>query len=668
VLKRHFPTIHLGIAVACVAGGILKEGVLLPAAILTLAALAARRVLDHHWMRTPLDLAVAGLAIMIPVSLWASALPQVTLIQVCRLITGIGLFYAITGWATTTHKLKSFPWIFTITGLGLAIYGLLNVDWILEKLAFLPVSVYTHLPRWGADTIHPNVLAGSLLLLFPVCAAILVFAWKESHSALRWMLLVATGVMLAVLGLSQSRGAMLGLGAALAVLTLLRWRQSWMWLLPILAFVLVALSVYSPSLILDSTTASTEPARKLEGRMEIWSRGLYMVQDYPFTGVGMGLYGQIADRIYPFFINAPGSVPHAHNLPLQIAVDLGIPGLIFWLGAFGAITAAMWNSFQQTRDFEPGRRWLPGLAAGFLGSQAALVFHGLLDATTWGMVRPAPLVWGLWGAACAAFLVLFSDTKHPAETGDTGAPEERIPSFTMLGVPVGRLTQQELIDRLLRAVDQKEHIIAAYVNIHAVNLAQEQPWFMEFLQTADLTYCDGYGITLGARLLGEHIPERFTPPDWLPALAEAWSRKSYSMAFLGSREGVAEKAAEVLSRHAPGLRVVYTQHGYFDKTPDSEENESIIAAINSSGADLLVIGVGMPAQECWLNENWARLTCNAALPIGAGFDYLAGYLPRAPRWMTDHGLEWLGRLLVEPERLWKRYLLGIPKFYIRLLK
>jgi putative inorganic carbon (HCO3(-)) transporter len=137
-----------------------------------------------------------------------------------------------------------------------------------------------------------------------------------------------------------------------------------------------------------------------------------MIQDFPFTGVGMGTFTAVADRLYPFFLYAPGTVEHAHNLFLQVAVDLGLPGLVAWLAILlGLGYSAGWLVKISSGDAHvlPGRslamtgRWRLGLAAGLLAALVALVVHGLTDAVTWGMVRPAPLVWLLWGliAACA---------------------------------------------------------------------------------------------------------------------------------------------------------------------------------------------------------------------------------------------------------------------------
>jgi len=116
------------------------------------------------------------------------------------------------------------------------------------------------------------------------------------------------------------------------------------------------------------------------------------------------------------------------------------------------------------------------------------------------------------------------------------------------------------------------------------------------------------------------------------------------------------------------LRIVGTYHGYFDKTPGSPGNEAVIQAINAVKPNILIVGFGMPLQERWLMENWDRVEASVALTGGAVFDYVSGDLRRPPCWMTSHGLEWLGRLLIEPRRLWQRYLIGNPLFLWRVLK
>ncbi len=241
-------------------------------------------------------------------------------------------------------------------------------------------------------------------------------------------------------------------------------------------------------------------------------------------------------------------------------------------------------------------------------------------------------------------------------------------TINILGVPVGTQTSGMLIQFIADCIDHGDRSIIAYINIHAINQAIKYPWYREFLNKASRTYCDGYGVKLGASILGHHIPERYTAPDWLPDLASTCAHKGYTMYFLGAEPGVAERAAQSLSRLEPGLQVIDTHHGYFDTAYNCPENTAVIQLLNDREIDILVLGLGTPLQEKWLLENWDRLSCRVALPVGAAFDYLAGTAWRAPRWMTDHGFEWLGRLLVNPLRFWRRYLLGIPKFFYHLFR
>jgi N-acetylglucosaminyldiphosphoundecaprenol N-acetyl-beta-D-mannosaminyltransferase len=115
------------------------------------------------------------------------------------------------------------------------------------------------------------------------------------------------------------------------------------------------------------------------------------------------------------------------------------------------------------------------------------------------------------------------------------------------------------------------------------------------------------------------------------------------------------------------LKIVGIQDGYFNKTAGSAENEAVVRDINAAHPDILIVGLGMPLQEKWLLDNWNQMDAQVALPVGAMIDYLAHETRRAPRWMTDHGLEWLGRLVYEPGRLWERYLVGNPRFLLRVL-
>jgi len=245
---------------------------------------------------------------------------------------------------------------------------------------------------------------------------------------------------------------------------------------------------------------------------------------------------------------------------------------------------------------------------------------------------------------------------------------EPIAVVRILGVNVSGFTAASLLDAIAHLVATGDHVIVAHVNAHALNLAFEAPWLRAFLNQSKYVFCDGAGVLVGGQILGCHLPERITYADWMWQLGEFAAQRGLSLYLLGAKPGVAEQAGMRLRARYPELRIVGTQHGYFDKTPGSRENFAVIRAINAANPNILVVAFGMPLQEAWLRDNWGQVSANVALTGGAAFDYVSGKLARGPQWMTQHSWEWLARLLIEPQRLWGRYLIGNPLFLARVLR
>jgi N-acetylglucosaminyldiphosphoundecaprenol N-acetyl-beta-D-mannosaminyltransferase len=235
----------------------------------------------------------------------------------------------------------------------------------------------------------------------------------------------------------------------------------------------------------------------------------------------------------------------------------------------------------------------------------------------------------------------------------------------VLGVRVDPLTVEELHAEIGRLVRGREGSLVLNVNAHCLNLCYEDPKLRRFLNGAEVVFCDGVGVMLAARILGWRIPERITYADWAWRLAAFAAAEGFSLYFLGARPGVAQGAARRLRESYPNLKIVGVRHGYFDH---SEENEVVVQEINAAAPDILLVGLGMPLQERWLMENGHKLDVGVALTGGAVFDYVSGRLRRGPRFLTKNGFEWLARLLVEPRRLWRRYLLGNSLFLLRVLE
>ncbi len=363
--------------------------------------------------RTQADWAVLVLLLISPVSVWASIEKSTTITNILRLLVGIGLFYAIVSWATTKPRIRTSVAILAMIGVGLSLIAPFSVEWTATKLTFIPSSIYDQFTRLVSDSIHRNVFAGYLLILFPPVISYLWFSWKEMHRNLRVLLLLSAAFVLTMFFLAQSRGALIASGVILLTLTALRYRYGWS-LIPVgfLGIILIFLA-YGTDQVLDFIAAGVS-VEGIDGRMELWSRGVYMIQDFPITGIGMGLYGHVADLLYPFFLAPPGSIDHSHNLFLQIAVDLGIPGLVAWLAIFLLVIRSAWRTYHFGRI--SGSNSAAGLGAGLLAAQLALAVHGLVDAVTWGMVKPAPLLWAVWALAFAAENVFVLSHYEPALT------------------------------------------------------------------------------------------------------------------------------------------------------------------------------------------------------------------------------------------------------------
>jgi len=237
---------------------------------------------------------------------------------------------------------------------------------------------------------------------------------------------------------------------------------------------------------------------------------------------------------------------------------------------------------------------------------------------------------------------------------------------SVLGTQLSLCDQASLLTIIENAVKSGGQLTILSGNIHSFNLAYKTPWLQRFFNQADIVRLDGAGLSLGARILGYRTPLRMTWADFGWALAGMAAEHNFSLYLLGSKAGIAEKAAVALQEKHPNLLIAGTHHGYFDKTPGSEENKAVLEKIAQSKPDILIVGFGMPLQEQWLSQVRGSLAANVVMTGGAVFDYISGELVRAPAWMTNNGLEWLGRMLIEPRRLWKRYIIGNPLFFWRL--
>lgn len=244
---------------------------------------------------------------------------------------------------------------------------------------------------------------------------------------------------------------------------------------------------------------------------------------------------------------------------------------------------------------------------------------------------------------------------------------------SVFGISYHRITMDELHTYMHRKIREDEKAIIGNHNLHSIYLYHKNPPMRQFIDEADVVHADGMPLVLWARLLGYNVDRthRVTYVDWVFPLMNFSQKHDYRVFFLGSEPGVADKAVDRLKETYPGLKM-RCHHGFFDVTPDSEENKNVIEKINDFDPHILMVGMGMPRQEKWLLQNINQLKPNIYLCAGACMEYVAGVVNTPPRWMGKYGLEWLFRLVENPFKFWRRYLVEpwslVPYMFEDLVK
>ena len=240
------------------------------------------------------------------------------------------------------------------------------------------------------------------------------------------------------------------------------------------------------------------------------------------------------------------------------------------------------------------------------------------------------------------------------------APTFRPPTARVLGVRIDSVPSRVIVSEIIGAIDRGERALVVNANAHLLSLASQHGWIPALFDRAAIAFCDGAGAQLASRLLTGLTPARSTPPEWAEALGHALGARGGSVFWLGGAPEVVARAAANFEQRT-GARTAGVAHGYFDHRAGSADNARLLEAIRAAAPDLLLVNMGMPLQERWLHDHWHLLDVPVALTAGALVDHVAGLVRRPPSWVSGCGMEWAYRLAVEPRRLWRRYLLGLPR-------
>ncbi len=373
----------------------------------------------------PADVPFFVIAAMAGVSLLVSALPSDSIWAIIPLIAGLTLYWGLSRWDWTEGQFL-WAWVgLTVMGAGIALVGLLGMiakpGVVSPMLGQVLVGLQSHwqpLLSRLPDTFHPNVVGAALALLSPFALTFAGsgrFLGRGKTALLRIIAGLASVLILAVLVLSQSRGAYMGMAAGLLVINLLVLPR----LLPVSLTAGAGMTALAVLLIgwgkVADEVLSSDPAYGLAWRVGVWSVAQQMVGDFAFTGVGFGCFGPVGMLLYAIDSE---SAPHAHNLFLQVAADLGMPGLVAFLALLGLV---VYQTIVARRLCLHSQQRLPALlSVTCLSSLSAMLVHGLIDAASWGN-KGAFVMWLVMAVGAALYRYALrhcSEKPDPSSSGD----------------------------------------------------------------------------------------------------------------------------------------------------------------------------------------------------------------------------------------------------------
>lgn len=232
----------------------------------------------------------------------------------------------------------------------------------------------------------------------------------------------------------------------------------------------------------------------------------------------------------------------------------------------------------------------------------------------------------------------------------------------LFGVPVDPLTMDETVDRCVELIEERVPVQHVVLNAGKVVLMERDPALRKIIAACPLDNADGMSIVWAGKALGVRFPERVAGIDLMARLFEVSERRGWPVYFLGARQEVLDAFTNVVRQRFPELEIAGTQHGYFDS------DEEAAARIAESGARLVFVAMPSPRKEYFIAQQMEKMGDVFAMGVGGSFDVWGGLCKRAPKWMQDHGLEWLFRLIQEPRKMWRRTLVGNAHFTYLLVR
>lgn len=234
----------------------------------------------------------------------------------------------------------------------------------------------------------------------------------------------------------------------------------------------------------------------------------------------------------------------------------------------------------------------------------------------------------------------------------------------LLDIPFDNLTLQNILLKIETAIQKKEKKSIFFVNADCLNKSVEDYAYKDTLQKGDYILPDGSGINVACNMIDNPLKENLNGTDLFPHICKLAQTKSYRLFLMGAREGVAQMMKNKLEKSYPSLKIVGTHHGYVKE----DKMQSLIDEINKTKPDILFVALGAPFQELFIQRYKEEITANLFLGVGGLFDFYSLKTKRAPLFVREIGFEWVYRMIQEPKRMWKRYIIGNPQFLYRIYK
>ena len=233
----------------------------------------------------------------------------------------------------------------------------------------------------------------------------------------------------------------------------------------------------------------------------------------------------------------------------------------------------------------------------------------------------------------------------------------------LLGVKISAINMGQAVTAIEHWIGEKQPHYVCVTPAHAVMDCYDHPGLRASYNASGMTTPDGMAVVWWLCRHGQRQVERVYGPDLMLAVCRRSLETGWRHFFYGGGPGVAEDLGRSLQTRFPGLQVVGVYSPPFRQL-SVDEDRAVMAQIVTSQADIVWVGLGAPRQEIWMSDHLGRVGAPVLVGVGAAFDFLSGHKRQAPRWIQRSGLEWLFRLGSEPRRLWRRYILGYPRFMV----